>query len=116
VGRLRRDLQAIVDKLIKESGASGTVSLDALGDAIGTASVSYTDVDAIISTLEAHDRRVEAPTEGRGEEYLRLVVEAVRTLSRESGRKPSLTEIALRTRLSIEQVRHALLLARIMQR
>ena len=113
---MRRELQAIIDQLVTASEASRTISLDELGQAIGLKSVSYAEIDAMIGALEARDRRVEATTEGRGEEYLKLVVEAVRTLSREHGRRPSLNEIALRTRLSLDQVRHALLLARIMQR
>jgi hypothetical protein len=116
VAMLRRELRVIIDKLVASSVASRQISLDALGQAIGLQSVSYAEIDAMISAIEARDRRVEATTEGRGEEYLKLVVGAVRTLSGELGRRPSLTEIALRTRLSLEQVRHALLLARIMQR
>lgn len=114
--QLRRELRVIIDKLVAASESSRQVSLDALGQAIGVHAVSYAEVDAMISALEARNRRVEATTEGRGEEYLRLVVDAVRSLSRELGRRPSLAEIALRTRLSLDQVRHALLLARIMQR
>ena len=114
--KLRRELRAIVDRLVASSSASRNVSLDALGQAIGVRAVSYAEIDAMITALEARDRRVEAGSESRGEEYLRLVVTAVRTLSDELGRRPNLTEIALRTRLSLEQVRHALLLARIMQR
>jgi hypothetical protein len=116
VTKLRRELRAIVDRLVASSAASRQISLDALGQAIGLQAVSYAEIDAMISAIEARDRRVEATTEGRGEEYLRLVVTAVRTLSGELGRRPSLAEIALRTRLSLDQVRHALLLARIMQR
>ena len=105
-----------MDKLVAESKTTRQVSLDALGQAIGIQNVSYAEIDAMITALEARNRRVEATSEGRGEEYLRLVVEAVRTLSRELGRRPSLAEIALRTALSLDQVRYALLLARIMQR
>jgi hypothetical protein len=116
VSTLRKELRAIVDRLIATSEASRQVSLDALGQAIGVQSISYAEIDAMISALEARGRRVEAASGGRGEEYLRLVVPAVRSLSSELGRRPSPSEISLRTRLSLEQVRHALLLARIMQR
>ena len=105
-----------MDQLVADTKDTRQVSLDALGQAIGLLSVSYVEIDAMITELEARDRRVEATSEGRGEEYLRRVVEAVRTLSRELGRRPSLAEIALRTALSLDQVRYALLLARIMQR
>ena len=114
--KLRRELRVIVDKLVASSASSRQISLDALGQALGVQAVSYAEIDAMISAIEARDRRVEATTEGRGEEYLKLVVGAVRTLSTELGRRPSLAEIALRTALSLDQVRHALLLARIMQR
>jgi hypothetical protein len=116
VTKLRRELRVIVDRLVASSAASRQISLDALGQAIGVQAVSYAEIDAMVTAIEARDRRVEATTEGRGEEYLKLVVGAVRTLSGELGRRPSLAEIALRTRLSLEQVRHALMLARIMQR
>jgi hypothetical protein len=116
VTKLRRELRAIVERLVASSATSRHISLDALGQAIGVQAVSYAEIDAMITALEARDRRVEATTEGRGEEYLRLVIGAVRSLSGELGRRPSPSEIALRTRLSLEQVRHALLLARIMQR
>jgi hypothetical protein len=116
VTKLRRELRAIVDRLVASSAASRQISLDALGQAIGLQAVSYAEIDQMISAIEARDRRVEATTEGRGEEYLKLVIGAVRSLSGELGRRPSLSEIALRTRLSLDQVRHALLLARIMQR
>jgi len=116
VSTLRKELRAIVDRLIATSEASRQVSLDALGQAIGVQSISYAEIDAMISALEARGRKVEAASGGRGEEYLRLVVPAVRSLSSELGRRPSPSEISLRTRLSLEQVRHALLLARIMQR
>ncbi len=113
---LRKELRTIIDQLVAASAGTKQISLDALGQAIGLHSVSYAEIDAMITAIEARDRRVEATTEGRGEEYLKLVVAAVRKLSRELGRRPSLSEIALRTALSLEQVRHALMLARIMQR
>ena len=113
---MRKELRVIVDKLVAASEVTRQVSLDALGQALGIQSVSYVEIDAMISALEARGRTVEAASGGKGEEYLRQVVTAVRSLSHELGRRPSPSEIALRTRLSLEQVRHALLLAKIMQR
>ena len=89
VSTLRKELRAIVDRLIATSEASRQVSLDALGQAIGIQSISYAEIDAMISALEARGRTVEAASGGRGEEYLRLVVPAVRSLSSELGRRPS---------------------------
>lgn len=113
---LRSDLRTIVDRLVAASASTREVPLDALGTAIGTLAVSYTEIDAMISALEARGRQVIAPSSGRGEANLASVLTAARSLSAELGRRPSTREIALRAGLSADQVKHALMLARIMQR
>lgn len=70
----------------------------------------------MISLLEKRGRQVIAPSHGRGEEHLASVVSAARILSAELGRRPSSAEVALRAGLSAAQVKHALMLARVMQR
>jgi hypothetical protein len=116
VNQLRAELRSIVDKLVAVSSSTREVSLDALGNAIGTLAVSYTEIDAMISALEARGRHVTAPSSGRGEAHLASVLTAARALSSELGRRPSTAEIALRAGLSADQVKHALVLARVMQR
>jgi hypothetical protein len=106
----------VVHRLLAASELSREVSLDELGDALGTLSASYPEIDAMIALLEAQARHVAAPAGGSGEAHLAQVVSAAKTLSAQLGRRPSVAEIAPLAGLSIEQVKHALVLARIMQR
>jgi hypothetical protein len=69
-----------------------------------------------MTALESKGRRVVGPEGGGGEERLKKVVEAARTLGPELGRKPTLAEIAACAGLSPLEVRHALALLRVMQR
>lgn len=93
------------------------ISLDALGDAIGNRAVSYTDVDSMIAALEAKGFAVTGTqADLRGEQHLGAVIAALRAAAVGGQRRPTLAELAELTGLSVEQVRHALVLARIMQR
>jgi 2-hydroxychromene-2-carboxylate isomerase len=116
VTKLRAELTAVIEKLIRAGRAKRAISLDALGDAIGTLAVSYPEIDAMISALEARGYQVVAPDNPRGEQHLREVLAAARALSGELGRRPNVGEICQRSGLDPEQVKHALMLARIMQR
>jgi Sigma-70 region 3 len=116
VGSLRAELRTIVDTLLRKSVATREVSLDALGEAIGSRAVSYTEIDAMVASLEAKGRRVVGATDLRGEEQLRTVVATAKSLSTELGRRPNIAEISARAGLSLNQVKHALVLARVMQR
>jgi len=113
---LRIELQRVVDQLLIASEASREVTLDALGEAVGVLSVSYTEVDMLIAELEAQGRSVVSPPKEQGEELLRALLISVRQLAPELGRRPTQTEIAAHAGLTPEQVRHALLLAKVMQR
>ena len=116
VSELSSELEQVVVLLLAESAATGHVTLDQLGDAIGAMAVSYVDVDAVISALEAAGRIVEAGAKPRGEEHLQLIIRGIRELSSQLGRRPTQPEIAERTGLTQAEVSHALQLARIMQR
>jgi hypothetical protein len=113
---LRPELSQIVESLIVASAASGEVALDALGDAIGSLAVSYVEVDLMIEQLEVRHRRVTAGTEPRGEADLAVLLPTIRELIAQHGRRPSIAELSERASMPGERVRHALLLARIMQR
>ena len=113
---LRPELNQIVEQLLQSSQDSGTVSLDAIGDALGVRAVSMDDVDAMFQALEGAGRTVVGAGELHGEASLRAVVTSIRALSGSLGRRPNATEIADHAGLTLEQVRHALFLARIMQR
>jgi hypothetical protein len=113
---LRDELQAIVLELLAGSERTGAISLDTLGDAIGTRAVSQAEIDAMLTQLEDAGRRVVGADDMRGEAHLKIVLATARAYSSEFGRRPKLAELAVRSGLSIEQVRHALTLAKIMQR
>lgn len=116
VSELRSELQQVIEQLLRESEASGQVTLDQIGDAVGARAVSYVDVDAVIDALESAGRVVEAGAKPRGEEHLQLIIRSIRELSLQLGRRPNQLEIADRTGLTQAEVSHALQLARIMQR
>jgi hypothetical protein len=113
---VRADLQSIVDVLLASSADAGEVHLDEIGEAIGARAINSEEIDAIISALEAAGRKVVGPKGGAGEARLREVVAAARALGPELGRKPSVAEIAARSGLTADEVRHALALLKIMQR
>lgn len=115
---LRAELQQVVERLLQESQASGSdqISLDQLGDAVGTLAVSTADVDAMIEAIERAGRVVAAGEKPRGEEHLHLVIRSIRELTTQLGRRPTQPEIAEHAGLTQTDVSHALQLARIMQR
>jgi hypothetical protein len=112
---VRSELQSIVDALLEASASSNEVTLDALGDAIGTRAITPPEIDAMISALEDAGRKVVGPQGGAGEDRLKKVVATARALGPELGRKPTVSEIADRAGLSVEDVRHALALLKVMQ-
>ncbi len=113
---LRPELARIVDDLVGSTAEGGSVTLDAIGEAIGARAIGQDEIDAMLSAIEARGRRVESPPGGRGEAHLKEVLAAARVLRAELGRAPRAEEIAARAGLSREDVQHALSLARIIQR
>lgn len=113
---MKPELRAVLEALLAESEDSSEVSLDALGEALGTHAISTDDVDEIMRALEGAGRKVIGPEGGGGEDRLKMVVTTARALVAELGRKPRIEEIAQRSGLSEDDVRHALALAQVMQR
>ena len=113
---LRPELAAVVDGLLRDTAKGGTITLDAIGDAIGTRAASADEIDVMLSMIEAQGRHVVSPEGGSGESKLKSVLDAARALRAELGRPPRHDEIAARAGISREDVQHALALARIMQR
>ncbi len=70
----------------------------------------------MMTALEKAGRAIVGPKGGAGEERLKAVVAAARSLGPELGRKPTVAEIAARSGLEDDQVRHALTLVKVMQR
>ncbi|MBX3191493.1 MAG: hypothetical protein KF819_31145 [Labilithrix sp.] len=113
---MRAEIATIIDGLLAASEASREVSLDAIGDAIGARAITPDEIDAIITALESAGRHVATPAGGDGEKHLHAVLAAIRDLAPSLGRRPSIAEIAARSGLAEGDVRHALSLAKIMQR
>lgn len=113
---LRPPLRAIVTELLASSVDARHVSLDALGEAIGTRAISTDEIDAIVTALESEGRTVGEPEAALGTARLATVLETARTLAKELGRAPTRSEIATRAKMTDEAVRHALELAKVMQR
>jgi len=116
VSTLRPELAQVVDELLRATAEGGTITLDAIGEAIGTRAASAAEIDVMLSMLEGRGRRIESPETGHGEAKLKSVLDAARALRVELGRPPRHDEIAARAGISREDVQHALALARIMQR
>lgn len=91
------------------------ISLDQVAEAIGAAAVTMHDIEAIFVGLESAGRRVEAEVRDPPA-ALAQVLAAVRSFSAVSGRRPSISEIAQHSRLSVGEVRFALLYARVLVR
>ncbi len=111
---MRADLERLVNRLL--AGSTTEISLDALGAAVGDVAVSTDELDAMISALEAKGRTVGTHSGKSGVAMLHSVLEAAREISEERGKKPTQTEIAERSGLTLDEVRQALALARVMQR
>jgi hypothetical protein len=113
---MKPEVEAALKALLDASADTGEVTLDEMGEALGTHAISTDDVDAIMQALEKAGRRVMGPEGGGGEDRLRVVVTTARALVAELGRKPSVNEIAQRSGLTVDEVRQALALSQVMQR
>jgi hypothetical protein len=109
-------LGPVLADLLAKSEADKSVSLDAIGEALGTMAVSYDEVEALIVAIEKAGWRVVGPEGARGTGNLRRVLPAARALAAKLGRKPTLAELAAETGLREDDVRHALALGRVMGR
>lgn len=110
------ELRSVLDALLAAGAATGRVSLDAIGEALGDRPVSSPEIDALIGAIEAAGCTIDGG-EGRGGlEALRIVLPAARRLTAETGRAPTVEAIASSTGLADREVRRALLLARTLSR
>ena len=122
---LRPELSRIVEGLLSQKKSG--VSLDDLGEAIGALAISTDEIDAMVTALEGAGRSVGAEDgvvtrrgkndeKAPGEKFLLEVLTAARVLRHGLGRSASPAEIAARSGLTLNDVHHALALARVMQR
>ena len=113
---LRQAVRQVLEALVRASEATGEITLDEVGEAVGTMAIAPAEIEALLDALEARGRRVVAPQGGSGETHLRHVLHAARTLRAELGRTPTPDEIAARSGLSLVDVRRALALSQVMRR
>lgn len=105
----------IVGKLLTGKRSQNGVSLDEVAEAIGAAAVTMPEIEAIFDALEAAGHSVTAESRNPPA-ALAQVLSTVRSFSAISGRKPTLSEIAQHSGLSLGEVRFALLYARVLVR
>jgi hypothetical protein len=113
---LRPALQAVVEALLAASEDSRQLSIDDVGEALGTEVATGADVEAIFDALEAAGRTLLSPQDGQLKERLRAVLEAARSIGAARGRRATVPEIAAATGLGEDRVRHALAFGRILGR
>jgi hypothetical protein len=107
---LRPELQSILDTLLAKHPQGPT--LDDLSDATWDKSLDYADIDALIAALEQEGFDLEGSDPPPPPEELMPVMAAARALTQESGKRPSIDEIATRSGLPAATVRRALRLLR----
>lgn len=102
--------------LLSASAEGETLSLDRVGEALGSKVVGADEIAWLIDTLEVSGRVVAAPASPDLIGALRKVVASVRALRVSLGRAPTVQELAAETSLTGAEVRQALLLAKVMGR
>lgn len=111
---LRPELMSVARAL--EALDVEVLSLDHVGDAIGTLRITPDEIDELFAWLEGRGRVIGDPV-GRGSlELLAEVLSLARQLRTELGRTPRPEEIVARSGLSPAAVQRALWFARILQR
>lgn len=108
-------LGRILDGLVEKSRPSGEVTLDEIGDALGTEAFTSAEIGWLLDALEEQLRIVVSP-QGNAAADLRKVLAAARTLTDKLDRRPTTEELAEETGLTESAVRAALLLGRVMGR
>jgi hypothetical protein len=111
----RPEVQRVIDTLLAETPAGQEIALDRVGDLVGAQHFTHDEVDAVIAAVESAGRPVTAPR-ATARADLHSVLAAARAIERETGRRATVEAIATRTGLSIEAVRQALALGRVMGR
>ena len=113
---LRPALRAVVDALLARSEDTRQVTIDEVGEALGTEQATGADVELIFDALEAAGRTIASPEDGDLKERLRVVLVAARSIAATEGRRATMAEIAKATGLGEDRVRHALAFGRILGR
>jgi hypothetical protein len=110
---MRPELERIIAELLATS--THEVSLDEIGERIGTLFVTQSEIDEVLTRLESSGRQVGSVTPAI-REHLQGVLAAARALRQMNNVTPSVDDIAMRTGFSVGEVRAALLYASVLSR
>ena len=113
---MRYDLRIILESLLLASAEHREIQLDAIGEAVGARAVTAPEIDSLVTALEAEGRTIVSPGGGSGEDHLKKVLATARRLHTQLGRTATASEIAVHSDLPEAAVRHALALAKVLQR
>jgi hypothetical protein len=103
-------LQVIFDEIMAAHPEG--LTLDELSDELAPRRVSYGDIELIIAALEDAGVDLSGPGPAARPEELARALTAARALAAETGKRPSVQEIADRAGLTLAEVRRALRLGR----
>ncbi len=112
---MRAALAQVLAHLLAASEDARVVRLDDIGDAIGVAPVGADEIDALIEALERAGRTVGGAEGLTGVAALHEVLGAARRLAA-AGQKPNVAALVTATGLPENEVRKALLFARVLGR
>ena len=107
---LRPKLQAIFDALM--AAHPGGLSLNTLSEELVDKPVDYADIEELIGALEDAGVDLDATEAPPPPAQLIQVLGAARALAAETGKRPTIAEIAAHTGLTLTVVRQALRLGR----
>ena len=113
---LRPIFRPIADELLAESEDSRTLTIDRIGEALGTEVAGPDDIDALFDVLEHAGRTVSAPEDSDLRARLASVLAAARAIGARLGRRATVAEIAAETGHGADRVRHALAFGRVLGR
>lgn len=110
---MRPAIAAILERLLNRKGR--TLTLDTIGEAIGTEQISQAEIEELFQSLEEAGREIDA-TAPDVRLHLELVVREARRLRARHGSNPDVRALAEATKLTPSEVRTALLYASVLGR
>jgi hypothetical protein len=118
LNKLPEHLRPIIAALLDAFPPGDDIPLDAIGDAIGSSKIGVDEIELAFDVIEKEGRTIakEANAVGTGTKRLNAVIDAGRRLRGKLGRTPTRKEIAKESKLTEDEVQHALALAKVMQR
>ena len=110
---MRPAVAAILEGLLKSKDHS--LSLDTIGEAIGTEQISQAEIEALFQSIEAAGRQIDAQVPDV-RLHLNLVLREARRLREQHQSNPDVKALAGATNLTEREVRTALLYASVLGR